>query len=351
MTSALKQKRAVWTGAAALFLVTAIAGGKTWWAAEDRDYFEKRISRAWPVTASVKVEDERPVLHFSFDIPDGQKREWSPLILDHGKWCHLFLISEPSQNVFAHLHPYKLGERKFAAVVPPLPAGKYHLYADISHESGLYRTLHTEVNLPTAPEDWTKRWIQARVNTNDPVCAIALVKPDSTDESRKDLDMDDAWHIESSAPSLSANDAPLMNGLTMTWARPAKIIANQDVSLRFQLRDAQGQPAELQPYLGMSGHLVVRRDDGSVFIHAHPVGTISMASQAILAARSENPQAKDEELFAASTNYTHKVESTFGNEVSFPYAFPKAGKYRLWVQFKNQGLVLTASYAAEVVEK
>ncbi len=351
MSPALRQKRLLWSTAAAVFLITAVIGGNAWWNAEDKDYYQNRISRAWPVNASVKVEDERPVLHFSFDIPDGHRREWSPLIPDHGKWSHLFLIREPAQDVFAHLHPYKLGERKFAAVLPSLPEGSYQLYADISHESGLSRTLHTKVDLPSAPANWTKRWAQSRVNTNDPVCAVALVQPGNVDENRRDLDLDDAWHIETSSPSLSANDAPLMNGLTMTWARPARIIANQDVSLRFQLRDAQGQPAELQPYLGMSGHLVVRRDDGSVFIHAHPVGTISMASQAILAARSENPKAKDEELLAATTNYTHKAEAKFTNEVSFPYAFPQPGRYRLWVQFRNQGLILTASYLAEVAEK
>jgi len=352
MTPALRRQRLGWTAAAALFLVTAVAGGKAWWAAEDRDYYEKRISRAWPTKAEVKVEEDRPVLNFSFEVPDGHRREWSPLILDHGKWSHLFLISEPAQDVFVHLHPYQLGERKFAAVLPPLPAGTYHLYADISHESGLYRTLYTEVNIPESPADWAKRWTRAPINPNDPLCGIALT-PTQSAGARRDLDMDDAWHIETVAPSASQDEAALMNGLTMKWSRPPKLIVNQDVSLRFQLSDAQGQPATLEPYLGMGGHLVVRRNDGSVFIHAHPEGNISMASQAILAARSENPQAKEAELFAAaSTNYNRSASSVLlGSEVSFPYAFPKAGTYRLWVQFKHQGQILTASYLAEVAEK
>ncbi len=352
MSPALRQKRLLWSTATALFLITAVIGGNAWWNAEDEDYYQNRISRAWPVKASVKEEDDRPVLHFSFDIPDGHRREWSPLIPDHGKWSHLFLISEPAQDVFVHLHPYQLGERKFAAVLPPLPSGKYHLYADISHESGLYRTLHTEVNIPDAPEDWAKRWTRAPINPNDPLCGIALT-PTKSAGARRDLDMDDAWHIERSAPSLSDNEATLMNGLQMNWERPARLVANQDVSLRFRLLNAQKQPATLEPYLGMGGHLVVRRNDGSVFVHAHPEGNISMASQAILTARSENPKAKDEELFAAAaTNYNLSASNVvLGNEVSFPYAFPKAGRYRLWVQFKHQGQILTASYLAEVAEK
>ena len=35
-------------------------------------------------------------------------------------------------------------------------------------------------------------------------------------------------------------------------------------------------------------------------------------------------------------------------EVSFPYAFPKPGRYRLWVQVKRQHRILTGVFDAEV---
>ncbi|HEY1172069.1 MAG TPA: hypothetical protein VGH19_11915 [Verrucomicrobiae bacterium] len=350
LTQLLLRKRRIWTIGAAIFMIAAVAKGKQWWASEDSEYYAKRISRTWPSKADVKLQDDRPVLNFSFEVPDSHKREWSPLILDHGKWSHFFLVREPKQDVLVHLHPYKQGDRKLAAVLPPLPEGTYHLYADLSHENGLYRTLHTEVKIPAAPEEWSKRWTRASGNPNDPFCST-IISTNTTDVTRRDLDMDDAWHIEASAPSASASEAATMNGLKLKWDRPAKLIVNQDVSLRFNLRDTQDQPAALEPYLGMNGHLVVRCTDGSVFIHVHPVGNISMASQAILTARSENPKGKKEELLTASTNYLHKANTTLGNEVSFPYAFPQAGTYRLWVQFKHQGQILTGSYLAEVTEK
>jgi hypothetical protein len=35
-------------------------------------------------------------------------------------------------------------------------------------------------------------------------------------------------------------------------------------------------------------------------------------------------------------------------EVSFPYEFPEAGRYRVWVQVKSSGQILTGVFDAEV---
>jgi hypothetical protein len=37
-----------------------------------------------------------------------------------------------------------------------------------------------------------------------------------------------------------------------------------------------------------------------------------------------------------------------GSSVSFPYAFPKPGRYRLWVQVQRAHRILTAVFDAEV---
>lgn len=351
LTPPLRQKRLIWSAGATLFLLVALYGGSKWWAAEDDDYFSKRLSRDWPVTVSVGKDEDVPLLNLNFSVPSGQEREWSPLILDHGKWSHWFLIREKTSEVFVHLHPYKLGDRAFTAVLPPIPPGDYHLYADISLESGLYRTLQAKVKIPEAPEVWAKRWRRAMANPNDPLCGTAMYSTNRT-EARRDLDADDTWHIETAPPTTASKEAVLMNGYKLVWDRPDQITANKDLSLRFHLKDKSGQPAKLEPYLGMNGHMVVRHDDGNVFAHVHPVGNISMASQAILTARSEQPKAKRFELLATAGNYPAPAQVVEAeNEVRFPYAFPRAGTYRIWVQCKNQGQILTASFVTTVTGK
>jgi hypothetical protein len=74
---------------------------------------------------------------------------------------HLFLVREPDCAAFAHLHPVRRDSRTFENVLPPLPAGTYQLYAEITYENGLSETLIAplDVPAPSGPElppmaDW-----------------------------------------------------------------------------------------------------------------------------------------------------------------------------------------------------
>lgn len=130
----------------------------------------------------------------------------------------------------------------------------------------------------------------------------------------------------------------------------ARFVEERNASLRFTVEGPDGRPLALEPYIGMAGHAVVSRDDGAVFVHLHPSGTISMASQMAFMMRQPGDsiagrlgqRIKESEAM-------HPVTSLAQNgTISFPYAFPKPGKYHMWVQVKHGGRILTGAFAFEV---
>jgi hypothetical protein len=128
-------------------------------------------------------------------------------------------------------------------------------------------------------------------------------------------------------------------------------VAGAPAALRFTVRDPDGRPAALEPYLGMPGHAVVAREDGAVFIHLHPMGTVSMAAQETFALRRLGDTATGaigSRIAARDSAMAAMTHAFPGGRISFPYAFPQPGRYRIWVQVKRGGRVRTAAFDAQV---
>jgi hypothetical protein len=84
----------------------------------------------------------------------------------------------------------------------------------------------------------------------------------------------------------------------------------------------------------MAAHAIVSSHDGSVFAHLHPSGSVSMAALQKLAAGVADP--------SVDPHAGHLMP--LSSAVTIPYAFPKAGDYRVWVQVKRDGRVQTAAF-------
>src|SRR5262249_35401787 len=141
------------------------------------------------------------------------------------------------------------------------PGGTYKLYADVTYETGTSDTLTTSVTVPETSAKSAKPF--------------------------EPLDQDDSWRVASDMGTCRGDEYRLSPALTMRWIGPERILVNQPVTLQFRIRDASGQPAALEPYLGMRGHLALRREDGSVFTHLHPGGSASMAAMQLAVYRIE----------------------------------------------------------------
>ncbi|MGH9570839.1 MAG: hypothetical protein ACRD4F_14430, partial [Candidatus Angelobacter sp.] len=69
--------------------------------------------------------------------------------------------------------------------------------------------------------------------------------------------------------------------------------------------------------------------------HIHPAGSVPMAAVTIAESGMQN-----------SGGMAGMEHSPMGAEVSFPYGFPRAGEYHLFVQIKRAGKVETGAFLA-----
>jgi hypothetical protein len=124
----------------------------------------------------------------------------------------------------------------------------------------------------------------------------------------------------------------------MIWLNESRFHAGEAVGLRFRIENAAGAPAtDLEPYMGMAGHLVVVRDDCKVFAHLHPGWSAPMATVELAGGSS------------SMKSMEHMSHSAVASEIVFPYGFPTAGRYRLFVQVRRAGTVETGVFDAQVM--
>ncbi len=299
-----------------VILAAGLYGGRKWWNKVDTNYRTNKMYRPEPLLATLGTNDHQTIL--TVKIGDSKRRGGS-LIPDHGKLMHLFVISRDMQ-AFAHLHPVLVKTKHaFESALPSLPAGKYSLYADVTLETGFAQTLTADLDLP-----------------NTEIRPSVLADPD------------DSWRVVSqaaapSSPMGSAQSFSLAQDLTMLWAQPHPLRTGRESTLQFRVLDAAGKPAVLEPYLGMQAHAVLRHEDGSVFTHIHPFGTISMASQQLFVKREQAiaPNRKTLDVVCGAPSPDDRI--------AFPYEFPKPGRYRVWVQVKRQNEILTGCFDTQVL--
>jgi uncharacterized protein DUF4396 len=102
--------------------------------------------------------------------------------------------------------------------------------------------------------------------------------------------------------------------VTLTGADAA---AGEPTELGFEVSRG-GEQVEVDDYLGAKGHLVALREGDLAYLHTHPTGG------------------------------GHGTEHEGGEGIRFETEFPTAARYRLFLQFKNEGQVQTAAFTRSV---
>ncbi|MCY4635935.1 MAG: hypothetical protein OXG04_15755 [Acidobacteria bacterium] len=353
-----------------LILGAVLGGGWIWWDAVDAAY-QSRIYRPWNTAAAVTEAGGARILTLAIDDPDWRAIEGLPdagLLPDHGKLMHMFLVRAGDLAAFAHIHPVRDGYDSFSVPLPPLPAGEYRIYADIVLENGFAPTLVDTVSVgPPGSAAFG-----ASPGAGGSVAAGG--DPQSADHPSADPDPDDSWATLRPRGAARAGSYPLASGRTVRWERDGRIAADKEVTLRFSVTEPDGSPSALAPYMGMLSHAAVFRDDGSVFVHLHPAGSINLTAQMRFAetegaGAGPEPDGGNDRAVRAGGQAARAVDrghdgtspggaldapvqaaSPRSNTVTFPFVFPESGAYRIFVQVKIGAEVETAAFDVEVRE-
>ena len=388
--ASLGRRRLVGMGAGAVMLALLLTGWRSWWNSSAEQYRTEQLYRPLRIMTNVSQTSgsdgtAQSKLTITIDTSgfsgagtpaSGRRRRSSPqqrrlvsfVIPDHGKLMHTFLVRLPGLDAFAHLHPNRRDTLTYEAALPPLPAGRYLLYSDIVFRSGFTETMTDTVTIAGKPDQSKPAYAISDRDDSWLVTEPMGVKAGAENVPHLDNDM-----VVCGKPGASMK---LSDGSTMLWMdKPGAVLESGKLyTLKFAVADSLGKATPLEPYLGMGGHAVILRSDGSVYIHLHPVGTYSMAAETSFTGRLADtartfhyPEAnrfrdsidryvarlktlpeveKNKLLVASMPNMNHAMAVT--NMVQFPYAFPRAGHYRIWVQIKRSGRVLTGVFDTQV---
>src|SRR5579864_6536932 len=320
---AQKRRARIIMVATVIFLAALLVLGNMWWSSVAADVGLGNYN-----LPQVKATLADGTLHLQLKDPNGktwaQPIRMDDLIPDHGHLMHLFLVRTPEMDSFWHLHPSQMQPGEFSEGLPEIPAGNYRIFADIVHGTGFPETFVGQMEIPKAS-------------------GTPLVGDDSGGAAAP------ITHADYSQNICAVGDATRIE-----WERPASPIhANELIWLRFRVEEMNGWPAtNLEPYMGMAGHMEIVRSDFSVFAHIHPAGSVSMAA-AMLA--QGTPAAAAASAADANTAPDMKMDMAekprpVPPEISFPYGFPRPGDYRMFVQVKRAGHVLTAVFDTHVVD-
>lgn len=223
----------------------------------------------------------------------------------HTKRLHFLMVSE-DLAYFEHQHPQLGPDGRFRITWAFPHAGRYFLFADFTPADGDNQILRTTLDIG--------------VPTRQPAVPPRLV-PD-------------------------AGMAKTVGDTRVRLAvRPQRMRVGQQTLLTYTLTDLSGHPrTDMQPILGVMGHLIALRDDTQTIVHTHALHGVQSGSYG--AAMLAMMQAGQPEAVPV----TPDMVTLSGPAFTFKLTPPKPGLYKLWAQFQRRNQWLTVPFTVEVKE-
>jgi Domain of unknown function (DUF4396) len=200
----------------------------------------------------------------SFRITEPSGEAVTDFDVEHDRRMHV-IVARRDLTGFQHLHPRMAPDGTWTTSVNLPDAGAYRVFADFTHD-GENTTLGGDLTVDGAAD-------------YAPLPAEAATAR-----------TDDGYTVRLDSAALAAGETG---------------------ELAFAV-ERNGEPVEVEPYLGADGHLVALREGDLGFLHVHPV-----------------------------------EDGESGGPIRYEVEFPTEGSYRLFLQFKDDGRVHTAAFTRQ----
>jgi hypothetical protein len=216
-------------------------------------------------------------------------RAVSDLLTVHEKPLHLFIVSRDLEY-FAHVHPDARGHGRFV-LKHEAPPGEYVVIADFLPRNGTAQMVHRAIMTPGVNRPAAEAPRMPRPEIPDAAAAAAGNR---------------TW----------GSAEKIVDGVRVRLDA-ADLIAGRIGLLRFHLfRAADGTPiADLEPFLGAPGHMLMATSTLTDAVHGHPEET--------------------------------GTDTPF---ITFKPMMPPPGPAKLWLQFQRGGKITTVSFVIDVLE-
>jgi hypothetical protein len=236
------------------------------------------------VNAGLRVEPDESLagqsLMLAIDLSDGSTGlPVDDLVPHHEALLHLVVI-DADGAFFAHLHPPRLAPGRFAISLTPDRPGRYTAYIEVERRDSGVQVIARDFQVGGASVSPTVR-----------------------------------------APGLGARAIGDLQVNVVSSLTPLR--AGRQATLMFSFSQGGAQVADMQPWLGMAGHLIARSADGVIYSHIHAAEIAPPLDSLTTAMR-------------------------YGPDIRFAYTFPQPGRYQLWGQFRRAGPIVTVPLLVEV---
>ncbi|MCM6775993.1 hypothetical protein NDR87_20140 [Nocardia sp. CDC159] len=241
------------------------------------------------------------------------------LVVHDSALMHLLVIG-PGGDLH-HLHPIRTGPGRYEAHLTPSTPGRYALSAEVARRGGGVQMVWAATGFAVGPGAAARPVDPVRLGANQSVSTVV-------------------------------GETPVT--VTMT---PARAGTPTTLSARF------GDRSDLQPWLGMVGHMIVAGPiadeadiaagvhNSPVWGHAHSMGGTA-AGHDMTAMHDMPGHAGSRSVMlmlpANGDSAPDETVAAYGPEVPFTYTFPAPGRYRIWIQAERGYTVHTVAVALDV---